>query len=89
MTTIRLTQAVLERELVDPGPGVHLWNLIVAFRVADDKVRQIAEGKNPGDVYMDAENMMFAPELGYFKCEQPYSRYLFHRKCTGSLEVQP
>lgn len=89
MTTIRLTDAVLAREIVDPGPGIHLWNLITAFRVADETVRQLAEGKDPGDIYMDAENLMAAPGLGCFKCEQPYSRYLFHRKCTGSLEVQP
>lgn len=89
MTTVRLTEAVLARRITDPGPGIHLWNVIVAFRVADDKVRQMAEGEDPGEVYMDAENMMSAPALCCFKCEQPYSRRLFHRKCTGSLEVQP
>jgi hypothetical protein len=88
MTAVRITPAVLAREITDPGPGVHLWHLITAHRIAEDTVRQMAEGKSP-DLYMDTENMVSAPALGCAKCEQPYSRYLFHRKCTGSLEVQP
>jgi hypothetical protein len=89
MTTIRITGAALDREPVDPGPGIHLWSLMTAFQVSEETVRLMAQGQDPGDIHMDTENLMMAPELGCYKCEQPYSRYLFHRKCTGSLEVQP
>lgn len=88
-TIIRINGAAMDREPADPGPGIHLWTMATCFRISEDTVRQIAEGKNPGEVHLDNENLMFAPELGCFKCEEPYSRCLFHRKCTGSLEMQP
>lgn len=88
MTLVRLPSAVFDREPTDPGKGEHLWTATVAYRMSDQVMRAMANGQDPGDVHMDQENMLCAPGLGCYKCEEPFSRRLYFRKCTGSLELQ-
>lgn len=74
--------------LTDPGPGEHLWIITTAHRLPDTAARAMAEGRNPGDVMMDQESILLPPQTGCYKCEEPFSRRLYYRKCTGSMEVQ-
>jgi hypothetical protein len=83
---VQIPSGVWKRELVDPGKGEHLWMLMVGFKMPDDAARKIAEGKDPGPVLMDTENMIIAPEAGCYKCEEGFSPRLYHRKCTGRME---
>lgn len=71
--------------LTDPGPGEHLWIFTVAFRLGDETARAMAEGKNTDPVIFDHENLMNAPAPGCYKCEQPFSKRLYYRKCTGNM----
>lgn len=62
--------------------------LTVAFRMSDETARKLAEGQDPGDVLMDHESVLTAPAPGCYKCEQPFSKRLFYRKCTGSMGMR-
>lgn len=90
MTYVRLDPAQMTHmEPADPGDGTHLWIYTVGFRVSEDTAHKMAHGQDAGLVQLDHESMIIPPQLGCYKCEEPFSRYLFHRKCTGSMEVQP
>ena len=82
----RLPAGVYDRQPADPGPGEHLWILTTAFRMSDEAARKLANGQDPGDILMDQENMIMAPQPGCYKCEEPFSRRVFFRKCTGSMD---
>lgn len=66
----------------DPGKGVHYWVMTNAFSVADPEAAMSGE-----TLYMDAENLLMVAGPICFKCEEPYSKRLAHRKCTGSMDV--
>lgn len=74
--------------LRDPGPGEHLWIVNTAHRVPDAVARTMAEGRDPGDVMLDRESMLIPPQVGCYKCEEPFSPRLYHRRCTGSMVPQ-
>lgn len=74
--------------LTDPGPGQHLWIINTAHKLPDDAARNMANGRDPGDIIMDRESMLMPPSVGCYKCEEPFSPRLYFRKCTGSMEVQ-
>lgn len=71
----------------DPGPGEHLWTLIVSYRVSDDAVKALRDGKDP-EMMLDHENLISVDGPGCYKCELPFSRRLSFRRCTGSMEPQ-
>lgn len=81
-----ISQGVLGRDPVDPGPGKHLWMITMGFRIPDDTLRDMAAGRPAEGVLLDHENLILAAAPGCFKCERPFSRYLFHRKCTGDMK---
>lgn len=70
---------------VDPGPGEHLFIVTVAYRVGDETIKALGEGRDPGPRYLDQENIMGPPSAGCYKCELPLTRRLIHRKCTGEM----
>ncbi|MGW5291528.1 hypothetical protein [Streptomyces bacillaris] len=43
------------------------------------------KGEDPGVGILDHENLLTIEGTGCFKCEQPYSKYIAHRKCTGTM----
>lgn len=82
----------LEGRLKDPGPGEHLWIFTVAFRLSDQTARAMAADSTKPlaePVIFDHENLLTPPVPGCYKCEEPFSRYLFHRKCTGNMGEWP
>ncbi len=88
MTYVRIPTALMEREPEDPGPGQHLWSFVVAFRMSDEVARQLAHEQSPEGVLLDHENILMSPGPGCFKCEEPFNKRLYFRKCTGTMEVQ-
>ena len=78
----------ISAELTDPGKGQHLWTMITMFKVSDHAIQQMNKGEDPGPALMDHENLLTVEGPGCYKCEEPYSKYLAHRKCTGSLGAQ-
>jgi hypothetical protein len=85
MTQVPVPATKVHAELVDPGPGEHLWTILTMHRVGDDMIRRLNAGEHPGPALLDHENLLTLEGPGCFKCEQPYSRYIAHRKCTGSM----
>jgi hypothetical protein len=55
--------------------GEHLWTATAAWLVADP-------GK-ADQLLLDRENLLVAPQIGCFVCEEPYSPRLAHRRCSG------
>jgi hypothetical protein len=74
--------------LTDPGKGEHLWIVTTAHKLPDKAALSMALGRDPGDVMMDQESLLLPPQVGCYKCEEPFSARLYYRKCTGSMEVQ-
>lgn len=88
MTQVQIPLSRIHRQdLPDPGPGKHLWNTLVAFHVSDDMMRQLAAGDVPA-LLLDHENILTVEGPGCYKCEEPFSKRLYYRKCTGSMELQ-
>lgn len=74
-------------EPVDPGPGRHFWMINIAYGVADDVARRMAEGTAGADaVKLSHENLVIPPQVGCYKCERPFSARLYGRPCTGSMD---
>jgi len=86
MTQVPVPATKVHAELADPGPGEHLWTILTMHRVGDDMIRRLNAGEPAGPALLDHENLLTLEGPGCFKCEEPYSRYLAHRKCTGSME---
>lgn len=55
--------------------GSHVWITTVAYRCADPAA--------PGPFMLDRENLLIYPRVGCYRCEQPYTPRLAHRRCTG------
>jgi hypothetical protein len=72
----------------DPGPGEHLWIMTAAFRASEDMVKRMAEGKETEGQHLDHESLLTLEGPGCFKCEKPFSKRMYYRKCTGGMEVQ-
>lgn len=72
--------------LADPGAGEHLWIITTAHRLPHEVARNMAEGREPGDVMMDRESILLPPQVGCYKCEAPFTRRLYHRRCTGTMQ---
>lgn len=72
----------------DPGDGEHLWTMIASYRISDDTVRKLRDGQDPGPALMDHESLISLDGPGCYKCEQPFSKRLAYRRCTGSMEAQ-
>ncbi|MCM8548935.1 hypothetical protein [Streptomyces sp. STCH 565 A] len=89
MVQVPVPPAKISAELTDPGPGEHLWAILTMHRVSDDTIRRLNRGEDPGPGILDHEGLLTLEGPGCFKCEQPYSRYVAHRKCTGTLDLQP
>lgn len=85
MTQVPVPAPKIHAQVADPGRGEHLWIVITAHRVGDDMIRRLNRGEDPGTGLLDHENLLTFEGPGCFKCEQPYSRYLAHRKCTGTM----
>jgi len=85
MTQVPVPASKIGAQLTDPGRGEHLWTILTMFRVSDDAIRRLNRGEDPGTGLLDHENLLTLEGPGCFKCEQPYSRYLAHRKCTGTM----
>ncbi|MGW9437965.1 hypothetical protein [Streptomyces sp. NPDC055607] len=86
MTEVPVPASKVNAQLTDPGKGEHLWTLITMYRVSDNAIRRLNRGEDPGPALLDHENLLTLEGPGCFKCGEPYSRYLAHRKCTGSME---
>jgi hypothetical protein len=82
---VRLTH---EKQPTDPGPGEHLWIATLAHKLPDEAVSRMVAGQDPGDVLLDQESLICPPGVGCYKCELPLSKYVYHRKCTGSMDPQ-
>lgn len=89
MTQVPVPAPKVHAQLTDPGPGEHLWTILTMHRVSDDTIRRLNRGEDPDIGLLDHENLLTLEGPGCFKCEQPYSRYIAHRKCTGTLDLQP
>ncbi|MEI5032452.1 hypothetical protein RB201_04430 [Streptomyces sp. S1A(2023)] len=85
MTATPVPQNKINATLEDPGRGEHLWTIIAMYKVGDDTIRRMNQGENPGTGILDHENLLTIEGTGCFKCEQPYSKYIAHRKCTGTM----
>lgn len=89
MTQVPVPGSKVSAAIIDPGRGEHLWTLLTMHRVSDDMIRRLNNGETPGPELLDHENLLTLEGPGCFKCEQPYTPYLAHRKCTGSMDLQP
>ncbi|WP_143661810.1 hypothetical protein [Streptomyces glaucescens] len=89
MTQVPVPESKIGAQFADPGPGEHLWTILTMHRVSDDMIRRLNRGEEPGPELLDHENLLTLEGPGCFKCEQPYSRRLAHRKCTGTLDLLP
>lgn len=89
MTEVPVPASKIGAELTDPGKGEHLWTILTMHRVSSDMIRRLNRGEEPGAELLDHESLLTLEGPGCFKCEQPYSRYLAHRKCTGTFDLQP
>lgn len=85
MTHVPVPASKISAQLTDPGRGEHLWTILTMYRVSDDMIRRLNQGEDPGAGLLDHENLLTLEGPGCFKCEQPYSRYVAHRKCTGTM----
>ncbi|MEU5772657.1 hypothetical protein ABZ819_05045 [Streptomyces venezuelae] len=85
MTEVPVPASKISAQLTDPGRGEHLWIIATMYRVSDDMIRGLNNGEESGPSLLDHENLLTLEGPGCFKCEQPYSRYLAHRKCTGTM----
>jgi hypothetical protein len=75
----------LHADLTDPGEGIHLWTLMVMFRIHNPEMI-----KDPTAViHMDRENLLTIEGPGCFKCEQPWNDRLARMRCKGSMEMMP
>ncbi|NUT27696.1 MAG: hypothetical protein HOV84_17530 [Streptomyces sp.] len=83
----RIDAEAIAGRMKDPGPGEHLWIATLAFRISDQMARAMAEGRDPGEIIFDHESILTPPAPGCFKCEQPFSKRLYHRKCTGTMDL--
>lgn len=79
---------VHNQQIQDPGPGEHLWTSMVLYRIPVVMVNAMKAGRDPGPLMLDHENVLTL-EMGCYKCEEPWSRRMAFRRCTGSLELQP
>lgn len=57
------------------------------FRVPDDAIRKLQRGQDPGPQLLDHENVLTLEGPGCYKCEEPFSVRLSHRRCTGRMEL--
>lgn len=57
----------------------HLWVATTAYLVSDHALDHLESEP----LQLDLENLAMAPALGCYVCEQPYSRRLRTRRCTG------
>lgn len=65
--------------------GEHVWVLTTAHLISDDLARRLAAGEDTGAL-LDAESLVeIAP--GCFRCEEPLSPRLFHRRCRGEPDA--
>lgn len=71
--------------MTDPGRGEHLWVYLAMFKMADATLKASLEGRVPGPEILDHENLLSVEGPGCFKCEEPFSPRLAHRKCTGTM----
>ena len=62
--------------LVDPGPGQHLWTVLVLFAVTPTGSQAW---------HLDQENLLTIEGPGCFKCERSHSVALAAQSCTGSM----
>lgn len=85
MTEVPVPASKISAQLTDPGPGEHLWIIATMYRVGDQAIQRLNKGEDPGISLLDHENLLSLEGPGCFKCEQPHSRYIAHRKCTGSM----
>lgn len=86
ITRAEIPAARVHAQLQDPGPGEHLWTTVVAFRVSDDVIRRLQRGEAPDPLLLDHENVLSVGGPGCYKCEEPFSVRLSHRRCKGSME---
>ena len=75
----------LPDRLKDPGPGEHFWIFTVGYLLSQENARAMAEGRDSDTLIFDHETIVGPPAPGCYKCEQPFSKRLFYRKCTGSM----
>lgn len=73
------------QDIADPGPGEHLWISVVAFRTGEHIINGLVKGEKPS-ILFDHENILTVEGPACFKCEQVFTKRLFHRKCTGTME---
>lgn len=85
MTQVPVPPSKVSAQLTDPGPGEHLWTLLTMHRVSDEMIQRLNKGDAPGPELLDHENLLTIEGPGCFKCEQPHSRYIANRKCTGIM----
>lgn len=64
------------KEIVDPGPGKHLWTVIGMWMV----------DPRAGQVMLDLESLFDLRGPGCYKCEREYNAALAASPCVGWAE---
>lgn len=82
ITAIPPSDVLAARLRAADRPGEHLWVMAGAWRVSDPQA--LVTGRTEG--LMDGESLISFTGPGCFKCEQPWSRKLSARRCSGSIE---
>lgn len=66
--------------------GEHVWIVAAAYRISADDAARVASGR-PLDTQLGADNVI-SLEPGCFRCEEPLSPRLLHRRCRGEAAGQ-
>jgi hypothetical protein len=59
----------------------HLWTATAMWLVPNPE--------REGQLLLDKESLLVAPVIGCYVCEEPYSRRLMQRRCTGKGHAGP
>jgi hypothetical protein len=59
----------------------HLWIATAAWLVP--------EPGRPDQILLDRENLLVAPNVGCYVCEEPWSRRMETRRCSGKSKPGP
>jgi hypothetical protein len=81
---LRLTQQIAYAEKAD----AHVWIVTVAHSISDDLAARIAHDPASVQPDLDAESIVVVG-IGCYRCEEPLSARLLHRRCPGDPEGTP
>lgn len=73
--------ALLEKVMRALRLGEHLWIATAAWLVPEPSTTET--------LLLDRENLLVSPAIGCYVCEEPYSRRIAHRRCSGKGKRGP